>query len=100
MKVKVKYLTPIKNAVGRNEESFEFVPATSIAHLVEEITERYGSGFSNYLVASEDGALTTKKVNIGIQRDGIIGTKRIELLNGFDTPLKDQDLVLFYSPQA
>ncbi len=52
------------------------------------------------MVSPESEELTTRKISVGIQREGIIGTKSIELLSGFDTLLKNQDCVLLYSPQA
>ena len=100
MKVKVKYLTPLKDVTKKSEEYFEIKPSATINNLAQEIITRYGAPFEDYLVAPGEGTFTTKKISIGIQRDGLIGTKTIGFLKGFETPLKDQDLVLFYPPYA
>ena len=100
MNVNVKYLFPIRKIVGRDCETFEVNPNINVANLVEEMALKYGEGFKEFMVSSESGKFTTGRVSIGIQREGVIGTKRIEFLNGFDTLLMNQDVVLLYNPHA
>ena len=100
MYVKVKYLMPIRKAAGKSEENFELESNITVTDLIKELVKRYGEDFKNFMVSPESEELTTEKISVGIQREGLIGTKMIELLDGFDTFLKDRDCVLLFSPQA
>jgi len=76
MNIKIKYVAPINNVVGKSEESFEVESGTKISDLIKQIISRYGERFRNFLTGPEKGKFISEKIKIGIQREGMIGTKK------------------------
>ena len=86
--------------MGKDEESFEFECDARVADLIRKMIEQYKKDFEGLVVSPQTGEFMTNKIAIGIQREGFIGTKTIQWLNGFDTILKDQDRIVLFLPRA
>jgi molybdopterin converting factor small subunit len=95
MIINVKYLSLIGINLGRSEETFELQQDDTVSDLIEKIIATYGEPFKIYVISSKDGGLSTEKINICLQREGMIRPqKRIDYYEKFDTVLKDQDVVV------
>ncbi len=87
-RVRVKFFASVREAVG--EKSTE-VDAHDIRGLLQSLRERYGDRFADNVLDPETGELRRFY-------SCMVNGKRIELLDGYNTTLEDDDVVALFPP--
>lgn len=84
----MKFFATVREAVGTRSVQIE---AHTIREVLERLTRKFGRTFSDTVIDQETGDL---KRFFSCMVNG----KRIELLEGYDTKLKDGDAVALFPP--
>ena len=88
MKLRIKLLKPLSDAIGKNEIKIEFKGKT-LDNLLKVMIEKYPKLRNEFY---------TKNDKISDLICIFINDKPILALNGFDTKLKNNDEILFFIP--
>ena len=88
MKIKIKFLKPFSNTVGKNELEIEFNGST-IEDLLKAIVDRHPNMKKELYTKTEE---LTEYICI------FVNDKPISALNGTNTELKNNDELLFFVP--
>jgi molybdopterin synthase sulfur carrier subunit len=86
--VTVKFFATVREAVGTRSIQIE---ADTIGEVLEKLTQKFGRPFSDTVIDQETG-------NLKRFFSCMVNGKRIELLEGYDTKLKDGDSVALFPP--
>ncbi|KXB00111.1 hypothetical protein AKJ47_00005 [candidate division MSBL1 archaeon SCGC-AAA261G05] len=87
--VKVKFFASFREAVG--EKGVEAKSAENIEILLEKLVEQFGEKLEHQFYEQKSGELRDS-VNI------LVNGRGINLLEGLETPLKDNDTVAIFPP--
>ena len=87
-RVKVKFFASVREIVG--EKSVD-VDVSDIRELLSVLRERYGTKFADAVLDADTGEL--KRFY-----SCMVNGKRIELLDGYDTRLNENDVVALFPP--
>ena len=92
MEVKVRFFTNLREIVGNREKTLTFAQAeaVTISFVLQVLSEKYGSRFTDYLYAS-----TGKPKNF---LQFLVNGTSVSTLDGFDTSLKDGDVLAILPP--
>lgn len=90
VEVEVKFYAMLREIAGKRAEKLVLPPKSSVRDLVNLLVERYGGKFEGYIYDSE------KRVRsyLSYMLNGV----NINRLDGFDTMLKDGDVLSFLPP--
>ena len=90
LEVEVKYYAMIREATGKRKEIVGLPPKSSIGDLIDMLVNRYGEEFARYIYDGE------KRIRdyLSFMINGV----NVNSLEGFDTPLKDGDVVALLPP--
>jgi molybdopterin synthase sulfur carrier subunit len=90
LEVEVKYYAMIREATGKRKEIVGLPPKSYIGDLIDMLVNRYGEEFARYIYDGE------KRVRdyLSFMINGV----NVNSLEGFDTPLKDGDVVALLPP--
>jgi molybdopterin synthase sulfur carrier subunit len=91
LKIRVRYYTTLRELAGSEEEEFELETHSVVGALVETVSEKYGVEAYNYLHVSPGG-------NLDPAIKFLINGRDIRRLDGFETVLRDGDVVAFIPP--
>ena len=86
MRVKIRYLGPVRVLLNKKEEVVELPVKVTLAELLNKLSKLYGSGFNEEVFDSD-----SKRI-----REGLVVTVNgiaISQLNGIRTELKEGDAV-------
>ncbi|MHA2600721.1 MAG: ubiquitin-like small modifier protein 1 [Candidatus Thorarchaeota archaeon SMTZ1-83] len=86
--VTVKFFATVREAVGKRSAEME---AANIRELLELLKRTYGKRFTDTVIDEETGEL--KRFY-----QCMVNGKRIELLDGYETELNDDDSVALFPP--
>ena len=86
--VTVKFFATVREAVGKRSAEIE---ATNIRELLEILKQTYGKRFTDTVIDEETSEL--KRFY-----QCMVNGKRIELLDSYDTVLKDDDSIALFPP--
>jgi len=84
----VKFFATVREAVGKRSAEME---AANIRELLELLKRTYGKRFTDTVIDEETGEL--KRFY-----QCMVNGKRIELLDGYETELNDDDSVALFPP--
>ncbi len=90
MKVKVRYYTTLRYLVGNAEEELLMEAGATLAHLIKKVALKYGEKASAYLYHNKE------KIDPAIYF--LINGANSKILSGFDTKLRDGDVVAIVPP--
>jgi len=92
VEVKIRFFTNLREIVGNREVSLNFAQAESVTinFVLQVLSEKYGSRFTDYLYAS-----TGKPKNF---LQFLVNGISASTLNGFETSLKDGDVLAILPP--
>lgn len=91
MAVTVKFFAGFREATEKKQERIEGV--NDVTSLLDELVRRFGKKLAERLYSSDTRELR-KTVNI------LVNGKRLDFLQGLNTPLKDGALVAIFPPVA
>jgi len=90
MKVEVKFFTTLREITGKNIETIQLQNSITIDELINLLAEKYGKKFREYIYNKEG------KVQDFLSF--LVNGKNINVLQGFDTKLKQGDIVAILPP--
>ncbi|MBA7501712.1 hypothetical protein ES706_00286 [subsurface metagenome] len=91
MAVTAKFFAGFREATEKKQESIEGV--NDVTSLLDELVRRFGKKLAERLYSSDTRELR-KTVNI------LVNGRRLDFLQGLNTPLKDGALVAIFPPVA
>jgi len=91
MKINVRYFTTLRELAGTREEGLELMDGSSLAELIETVSVKYGTVSFTYLHVTESG-----KIDPSIKF--LVNGVAAQNLRGFETELKDGDVVAIIPP--
>lgn len=90
LKVKVKYLTILRELTGRIEETFELEDGMCLEDLIEKIVTKYGEKIRRHLYANEKQKILNTII--------LINGRHMNMLQGLKTKLNNGDIVTIMLP--
>ena len=100
MIVSARYLHEIYGITGKDEESIKLKQGATVEDLIEELVFKYGKKLERFIFEAGTRKIRYGKILIAVQREEIVGSQRIEGMDGTKTKLYPQDKVLFFQPVA
>ena len=90
MKVEVKFFTSLREITGKKVDQVQLQSTTTVGKLLEGLSEKYGKEFKEYLY--------NKKGKVHGFLSFLVNGKNINVLQGFDTKLKEGDIIAILPP--
>ena len=90
MKVEVKFFTTLREITGKNIETIQLQNSITIDELITLLAEKYGKKFREYIY--------NKKGKVQDFLSFLVNGKNINVLQGFDTKLKQGDVIAILPP--
>jgi molybdopterin synthase sulfur carrier subunit len=90
MKVEVKFFTTLREITGKNIETIQLQNSITIDELITLLAEKYGKKFREYIY--------NKKGKVQDFLSFLVNGKNINVMQGFDTKLKQGDTVAILPP--
>ena len=90
MKVTVKFFTVLREIIGKKEENIEFSDLITLKELLNYLSQKYGSQFTDYVYNTENKPREYLHF--------LINGKSISTLKGFKTKLKEGDIIAIIPP--
>ena len=91
MSITVKFFAGFREAIGKRGEVIEGI--NNIVSLIDELVRRFGEKLAERLYSSNTRELR-KTVHI------LVSTRKVNFLQKFNTPLKDENMVAIFPPVA
>ena len=90
MKVEVKFFTSLREITGKKVDEIQLQPAITVEELLTLLSEKYGKNFREYVY--------NKKGKVQDFLSFLVNGKNINVLQGFDTKLKQEDIIAIIPP--
>jgi molybdopterin synthase sulfur carrier subunit len=90
MKVEVKFFTSLREITGKKVDTLELQTSSTVDDLVTLLSRIYGKQFREYIY--------NKKGEVQEFLSFLVNGKNINNMQGFDTKLKDGDIVAILPP--
>jgi molybdopterin synthase sulfur carrier subunit len=90
MKVEVKFFTSLREITGKKADEIQLQSVITVEELLTLLSERYGENFREYVYDKEG------KVHGFLSF--LVNGKNINVLQGFDTELKQGDVIAILPP--
>lgn len=90
MKVEVKFFTTLREITGKNIETIQLQNSITIDELITLLAEKYSKNFREYIY--------DKKGKVQDFLSFLVNGKNINVMQGFDTKLKQGDIVAILPP--
>ena len=90
MKVEVKFFTSLREITGKKTEDIQLQENTTITELVQQLSSTHGKEFDQYIY--------NKQNKVQEFLSFLVNGQNINNLNGFETALKDGDVVAILPP--
>ena len=90
MKVEVKFFTSLREITGKKTEDIQLKENTTITELVQQLSRIHGKEFDQYIY--------NKQNKVQEFLSFLVNGQNINNLNGFETALKDGDVVAILPP--
>lgn len=102
MQIKVTYLQQMPEELGASvaAEVFELDANTGIVDLMSMITIKYAPKSRDIMPRLDGSAENCSGVAIALQREGVMGSRRIQHTNAAKVKLADGDKIFLYHPMA
>lgn len=90
MKVEVKFFTSLREITGKKVDQIQLQEAITLKELIKMLSEKYGKEFKEYIY--DKNGETQEFLSF------LIKGKNINTMHGFETKLKDQDVIAILPP--
>jgi len=90
MKIEVKFFTSLREITSKTVDEIQLQSTTTVEELLTLLSEKYGKKFREYLY--------NKKGKMHGYLSILVNGKNINVLQGFDTQLKEGDTVAILPP--
>jgi molybdopterin synthase sulfur carrier subunit len=90
MKVEVKFFTSLREITGKKSDEIQLQNVITVEELLTLLSEKYGKKFREYVY--------NKKGKVQDFLSFLINGKNINVLQGFDTELKQGDTIAIIPP--
>jgi molybdopterin synthase sulfur carrier subunit len=90
MKVAVKFFTSLREITGKKVDTIQLQNTITVDELVTLLSEKYGKKFREYIY--------NKKGEVQPFLSFLVNGKNINIMQGFDTELKEGDIVAILPP--
>jgi len=90
MKVKIKFFTRLREITGKKEEEIELNSNVALDKFLRQLSKEYGQEFQDYIWDRWEQPRGTLQF--------LINGKNIMTLHGFETELKDGDIIAIIPP--
>ncbi len=88
--MEIQYFAMLRQVTGKSQEQWNR-PAATLGDLMRDLTARYGTGFSTWLMV--DGKMSQIAIIM-------VNGQDVRHLQGFETPLKPTDAIAIFPPVA
>ena len=90
MKVEVKFFTSLREITGKKADEIQLQSVITVEELLTLLSEKYGKKFREYIY--------NKKGKVQDFLSFLVNGKNINVLQGFDTELKQGDTIAIIPP--
>jgi molybdopterin synthase sulfur carrier subunit len=90
MKVEVKFFTSLREITGKKVDEIHLQNTVTVEELLTLLSEKYGKNFREYIY--------NKKGEVQKFLSFLVNGKNINIMQGFDTKLQDNDVVAILPP--
>jgi molybdopterin synthase sulfur carrier subunit len=90
MKVEVKFFTSLREITGKKVDEIQLQNVITVEELLTLLSEKYGKKFREYIY--------NKKGKVQDFLSFLVNGKNINFLQGFDTELKQGDIIAIIPP--
>ena len=90
MKVEVKFFTSLREITGKKSDEIQLQNVITVEELLTLLSEKYGEKFREYIY--------NKKGKVQDFLSFLVNGKNINVLQGFDTELKEGDIIAIIPP--
>lgn len=90
MKVEVKFFTSLREITGKKVDEIQLQNTITVDELLTLLSEKYGKNFREYIY--------NKKGDVQGFLSFLVNGKNINILQGFDTELQENDVVAILPP--
>jgi len=90
MKVEVKFFTSLREITGKKSDEIQLQNVITVEELLTLLSEKYGEKFREYIY--------NKKGKVQDFLSFLVNGKNINVLQGFDTKLKEGDIIAIIPP--
>ena len=90
MKVEVKFFTSLREITGKKVDEIHLQNTVTVEELLTLLSEKYGKNFREYIY--------NKKGEAQGFLSFLVNGKNINIMQGFDTKLQDNDVVAILPP--
>jgi len=90
MKVEVKFFTSLREITGKKVDEIQLQNTVTVDELLTLLSEKYGKNFREYIY--------NKKGEVQGFLSFLVNGKNINIIQGFDTKLQENDVVAILPP--
>ena len=90
MKVEVKFFTSLREITGKKVDEIQLQNTITVDELLTLLSEKYGKNFREYIY--------NKKGDVQGFLSVLVNGKNINIMQGFDTKLQENDVVAILPP--
>ncbi len=90
MKVEVKFFTSLREITGKKMDEIQLQNTITVDELLTLLSEKYGKNFREYIY--------NKKGDVQGFLSFLVNGKNINIIQGFDTKLQENDVVAILPP--
>ena len=90
MKVEIKFFTSLREITGKKVDRIQSQSTISVGELMILLSEKYGKNFREYIY--------NKKGEVQGFLSFLVNGKNINIMQGFDTKLQENDVVAILPP--
>ncbi len=90
MKVEVKFFTSLREITGKKVDEIQMQNTITVDELLTLLSEKYGKNFREYIY--------NKKGDVQGFLSFLVNGKNINIIQGFDTELQENDVVAILPP--
>ncbi|TET25176.1 MAG: MoaD/ThiS family protein [Candidatus Bathyarchaeum sp.] len=90
MKVEVKFFTSLREITGKKVDEIQLQNTVTVDELLTLLSEKYGKNFREYIY--------NKKGDVQGFLSFLVNGKNINIMQGFDTKLQENDVVAILPP--
>ncbi len=90
MKVEVKFFTSLREITGKKVDEIQLQNTITVDELLTLLSEKYGKNFREYIYS--------KKGDVQGFLSFLVNGKNINIIQGFDTKLQENDVVAILPP--
>ena len=90
MKIEVKFFTSLREITGKKVDEIQLQNTVTVDELLTLLSEKYGKNFREYIY--------NKKGEVQGFLSFLVNGKNINIMQGFDTKLQENDVVAILPP--